>query len=63
MSDGKRVLWVVEVQHVPLSHWLPELVSSLTEDEANLDADEWRKVTPKVPGVRVVKYTPGEEGG
>ncbi len=66
MSEGKRVLWVVEYRR--LRPFLGRPANSLwtghesnvyqTRQDARLAAQGWHPAYQ----VRVVKYTPGEEG-
>lgn len=60
MSEGKRVLWVVEFREfgVPFGKWKPDRHTFVTREDARADADDGSRCLE----FRVVKYTPGEEG-
>ncbi len=61
MSEGKRVLWVIEYRErdIPPAKWKLDRHAFITRKEARDDAADGSQYLE----TRVVKYTPGEEGG
>ena len=67
MSEGKRVLWVVEIRNpttgiinIGLRNWTPCSYTFLSREAAREEArSDWGSQGFET---RVVKYTPGEEG-